>query len=352
MAVLVEAFSVVVPIDTITVKLKGGLDCFLRLVPNKTLCTDGLLARVGFMHPDDVRGFISRLEEFGLTFSDGETSVDLAVVDQLRGSTLLVPWLEIGRLQVGRDEVSAAWRRGEAPGTVAVPEGWKFAGSISQEALHAMRPDLEGKPLIGRDGQSELHLDLPTGKPLYVGRTTGPSPEQLLYQRLRDIQRETLDLADEADQVRAASRSDSAARIFLRLQDGLLPEAEAIAAGAGANMAFAHYAVGLILRVLERFDQAVEPLLRARELQPGVANTLLELVLCLGQLGRDDESLPYAREAAELEPDSPATLGNLAMCLLQVGEKEEARRVLDKALAVDPGDKLNRYIDANFDRYN
>jgi Flp pilus assembly protein TadD len=140
-------------------------------------------------------------------------------------------------------------------------------------------------------------------------------------------------------------------RIFRRLQDGLLPQAQSIRANEGHALAFAHYAEALILRVLDRFEEAVQLLQRARQLQPDVPDTLLELVLCLGRLGRDAEALPIARDAVLLQPGSPAALGNLAMCLLLVGEKNEARQVLDLALEQDPSDELNVYMDAHFDQY-
>ncbi len=61
MAVLVEAISVVVRIDAIRKKLIGGWSRFEKLVPNPTLCSDGELARVGFLGPDETKAFIDEL---------------------------------------------------------------------------------------------------------------------------------------------------------------------------------------------------------------------------------------------------------------------------------------------------
>ena len=55
MAFLVEAISVIVRCDAIERAYETGWDGFLEDVPNRTLCADPELARVGFMHPDNVQ---------------------------------------------------------------------------------------------------------------------------------------------------------------------------------------------------------------------------------------------------------------------------------------------------------
>jgi len=82
MAVLVEAISVIVRMDTISSKYHGGWDAFIDDVPNGTLCFDGEIARVGFMAPTDVKAFRKDLERKGLQFLDNGKSIDIAVVDQ------------------------------------------------------------------------------------------------------------------------------------------------------------------------------------------------------------------------------------------------------------------------------
>ena len=88
MAVLVEALSVIVRREAIVRKDSGGWSAFVAAVSNPTFCADFELVRVGFMHPDDVGGFIRRLNARGLTFLDGhENAVDLVVIDQREGPT-------------------------------------------------------------------------------------------------------------------------------------------------------------------------------------------------------------------------------------------------------------------------
>jgi len=66
MPVLIEGISVVVRASAILSKYAGGWPAFEALVPNRTLCADGELARVGFMVPEDARAFAERLAQGGL----------------------------------------------------------------------------------------------------------------------------------------------------------------------------------------------------------------------------------------------------------------------------------------------
>jgi hypothetical protein len=66
MTVLVEAYSVLVRVDAIKTSLIGGLSRFTELVPNQTLCSDGVLCRVGFMVLEDASFFTNQLFGEGL----------------------------------------------------------------------------------------------------------------------------------------------------------------------------------------------------------------------------------------------------------------------------------------------
>ena len=142
MAVICEALSVVVRIDSIKKYLKGGARNFMNKVPNSTYCSDGDLARVGFMAPDAVGKFIESLQSDGLQFNqmiDSKSDIreidDIVVVDQIRGPTLECNWIEFGQLSLGEDKVSACWlfeeeRKGYGTHfpskqmTLATPRNW------------------------------------------------------------------------------------------------------------------------------------------------------------------------------------------------------------------------------------
>jgi hypothetical protein len=85
MAVLVEAISVVVRTDAIRTRYPGGWPAFRDTVANATLACDEEIARVGFMVPDDAKGFIDRLQARGLVFLRDGHAQDIAVADQQRG---------------------------------------------------------------------------------------------------------------------------------------------------------------------------------------------------------------------------------------------------------------------------
>jgi hypothetical protein len=188
MAVLVEAISVIVRRDAIEQKYAGGWDAFVDAVPNATFCADDEIARVGFMIPEDVEAFVNRLQRRGLVFLDHEKATDLAVADQQRGLTSDCDWLEFGKLNVGEDEgrVSACWffdaprvgwglhMRGTSMHSMqlAIPEEWKFEGSLSQRLgfVPTGQEDTRLKFLRKEDGL-DVFLDLDTGKEVYIGRT-------------------------------------------------------------------------------------------------------------------------------------------------------------------------------------
>ena len=96
MAVLIEAISVVIRADSLLKAFNDEWEAFKAIVPNKTLCADNEIVRIGCMTPDDVESFIKKLEENGLTFLVDDKSVDVAVVDQRRGLTIKCDWLEFG----------------------------------------------------------------------------------------------------------------------------------------------------------------------------------------------------------------------------------------------------------------
>jgi hypothetical protein len=96
MAVLVEGISVVVRRNAIDLAFDGGWKAFVSSVPNATLCIDDQLARVGFMDPKAVENYVKGLESRGLVFLQSEKCVDVAVVDQQRGSN---DALRVGRIR-------------------------------------------------------------------------------------------------------------------------------------------------------------------------------------------------------------------------------------------------------------
>src|SRR6266550_370953 len=126
MAVLVECWSVVIQRWRIESNWPGGWEQFVRDCPNRTLCADGDLARVGFMHPDDLESYVKLLIEKGLVYQrETDQTIDFVVVDQY-GPTCPCQWVVFGPLEVDGNPVSACCRVGSNDQVVVTPPGWKL----------------------------------------------------------------------------------------------------------------------------------------------------------------------------------------------------------------------------------
>ena len=118
MSVLIEAISVIVRNQTIDSRYPGGVTGYAADCPNHTFCSDGRLARVGFLSPRDVRFFVEMLESHGLMCRQGWASVDIAVVDQNQGPDPCCLWLDFGHRS---DGTAQCWPAGEEVAVIPGP---------------------------------------------------------------------------------------------------------------------------------------------------------------------------------------------------------------------------------------
>ncbi|HUE11594.1 MAG TPA: hypothetical protein VMQ54_11675 [Steroidobacteraceae bacterium] len=172
MAVLVEANSVIVQVPAIAERFAGGWAAFADDVPNSTLCSDGEIARVGFMNPNDGSDYIDRLVGFGLVFMRDGRSVDIAVALQNQGLAVACDWLDYGQIEIAPGQgVSAVWRKGSASGQVFCPEQWRFERSLSRQYA-AVPPQHVGRSLtfLRHDNGLDVYRDALTGKEVFIGR--------------------------------------------------------------------------------------------------------------------------------------------------------------------------------------
>ncbi len=136
MAVLIEALSVVIKATTVVERYPGGWEAFEADPPNRTLCADGELIRVGFMTPDDVEAFEDALAIHGIKYQEDGKAVDLVVADQQSG--LLVPcdWAECWRGPLGGDNhkmFMGCRLTGSKIQELVTPDGWDYDSSLSAE---------------------------------------------------------------------------------------------------------------------------------------------------------------------------------------------------------------------------
>jgi hypothetical protein len=173
--VLVEAISVVVRRDAIDQRFPGGWQGFLSIVPNKTLCMDSQLARVGFMNPIDSRGFLEKLRTRGLIVLNAEgTFEDLVVIDQLTGPTATCTWVEILSLAFETGRINIARLKGNTENSVVFPGGWSFENSLSREIKRCTNVEPENHDFVRTENNVDVYRDRATGVEVYIGRTTQP----------------------------------------------------------------------------------------------------------------------------------------------------------------------------------
>ena len=104
------------------------------------------------------------------------------------------------------------------------------------------------------------------------------------------------------------------------------------------NSAEAHEHYSWLCASLERYDDAIREVRRARELDPiliqsDVATTLL-------RAGRVEEALREARRSVQDEPGSPRCHSNLGWALIFQGEKAAGIASLERSVALAPGATL------------
>ena len=176
MAVLIEAISIVVRVDRIVQKCKGGIEGFKLLLPNENYCADGELVRVGFMSPVDVKVFVEVLESNGLQFLVNREAQDLVVVDQRVGPSVECDWLVFGSSYLNDEpsqRISAAYLQGSGNKRIVMPPHWKYEGSLSQSSQFVPTEEVsKSVKFLRREGGLDVYLDLATGEERYVGRTS------------------------------------------------------------------------------------------------------------------------------------------------------------------------------------
>lgn len=176
--------------EAAVLKTIGGWDSFLQQIPNKTMCDDGELIRVGFMNADDAGKYCMELELLGLSFRfDGFK--DVAQVEQEKGIASPCDWLKFTQIkledyepglvnicilkspmeQAMSDDVLIL--RGDPPTmSLALPSNWHYEQSLSNTGKKVSAEDLLQKyEYLRSEGNVQVYLDLETNKEVYLGRT-------------------------------------------------------------------------------------------------------------------------------------------------------------------------------------
>jgi hypothetical protein len=129
--VLVEALSVVIQARRIEAVYPGAWDGFVADAPNDTLCSDGVLVRLGFMTPTDLNACVGGLELHGLVHLADGRAQDFVIVDQQRGPLEPCDWIQFGKMRDTHGELSVCRMAGSTDETLVTPDAWTYENSLS-----------------------------------------------------------------------------------------------------------------------------------------------------------------------------------------------------------------------------
>jgi hypothetical protein len=167
-AVVIEAFTVIVRNSTLEEKYPGGREAFAADCPNRTYCDDGNLSRIAFMHSDDVRAFIEKLARKGLVPLREGCAIDVALVSSSHGLHAKngCDWLVFATFK----GVPVAWEDGKSPAPIVGPPGFELGCQMEYVTPEAAKDRFVY--LRSEDGVG-IYLDKTTGKEAYMGRVHG-----------------------------------------------------------------------------------------------------------------------------------------------------------------------------------
>jgi len=103
--------------------------------------------------------------------------------------------------------------------------------------------------------------------------------------------------------------------------------------------AYVFYLQGQALRVMERYEDAIEPLREAAELEPDNIHTYLALGWCYKRIGWLDFAIEALEEAFSVDPRQAIIHYNLACYWSLSGNTNLALAYLASAFEIDPGYK-------------
>lgn len=172
MSVLVEVISVIVKRQTIAERYPGGWHGYCKDAPNKTLCFDDEIARVGFMTPQDVGQFVKRLEARGFVFVKDKKFIDIAAVQPAGFCDAECDWLELGQMNDLKTGGSCVFcrLRGSTSDDLFTPEGWTF--DLSGELFTIPKEEVNKRLIfLNHENGLDVYLDTDSGKKVYQART-------------------------------------------------------------------------------------------------------------------------------------------------------------------------------------
>ncbi|MDD2908092.1 MAG: DKNYY domain-containing protein [Candidatus Gracilibacteria bacterium] len=153
MAVLMEATNIIIRNSTIEEKYPGGLDEYIKNIPNDTFCSDGKITRIGFMVYDLSIEFIKVLEGYGFILEDESLSFkDICITRQSIGALHSCDWLICGKIEGMGYEFCALKGEEVTEDSIILPKGYK------KDYKSDFKQSESSEYLFGFNGGDELFL--------------------------------------------------------------------------------------------------------------------------------------------------------------------------------------------------
>lgn len=269
---------------------------------------------------------MARREQFAAAAKHAQRAADLAGTDVQRGSALLhegLSHMSAGNLEAAEAALARASELAEDPGIVAYHRGrnqldWRdYIEALErfEEALESGSAAVPSKDLFFQMALCHVRLEEYSDARPYIARwrdAGGDAASISFYEALCDL---------------GEGATETALGEFR----------EALAAGPQpSDRGRVLFYIGHCLKELDRFGDAIDPLRRAREIDPDDLAICNLLGFCYYKAGRHREAVECFRRAIEIDPSSGIDHANLASNLRDLGRIDEAIRFYEKALELDP----------------
>ena len=174
MAVLIEAISVIIKVESILSIFNNNIDKFESMIPNNTVCSDNELYRIGFMATSDAFNFVKNLENVGFVHLENNLSQDIVLICQKNGFYSECEWAECYNYKMKTDKFVVGCRIKEGKeDRLFLPESWTYESSLYCQGDFIESEDKisETHTLIEVKDNVSKYINNDTGKIVYIGRT-------------------------------------------------------------------------------------------------------------------------------------------------------------------------------------
>ena len=176
MPVPIEAISIVIRAEAINKLYPGGWESFRDDCPNKTLCADNELIRIGFMTPTDTQQFVTKMAGYGIEYARDGKAIDLVVVDQQKGLLMPCDWVVYGHVNWQKNQnkrIASCHTVNSKSDQIVTPLNWNYEESLSKKFKFVETCQVpEHLDFIRHEGNMDVYRDLKNGEEVFVGRTS------------------------------------------------------------------------------------------------------------------------------------------------------------------------------------